>query len=276
MTEAVATERRIVRVPPAVAFGSGFGKYKPEAEKDVRKVEVKEDRVLEQLKAALRKFEYNDNEYSDANYKNALGHVKDLVYSAKDVENFSVALAGFQDENRCSEKAGHFLSALINNGKDSEYVIHTRHLNRGIDFLGYGNTKNITVEGDVGVFVGENMRCGTITVNGSAGEYAGAKMEGGTITVNGNALHWVGNEMKGGKITVNGNVPRGIGWHMQGGSITVNGNAKDVIGKEMKGGEIHLEGDYESIAEKLEKGKIYHKGKLIVDDGELTYEEWFL
>jgi len=56
--EAITTERRIVRVNPVVSLGSRFGKYKPEEEKEVRKVEVKEDKVLKQLKAAWRKFKH--------------------------------------------------------------------------------------------------------------------------------------------------------------------------------------------------------------------------
>lgn len=219
MTEATV-ERRIIRVPPVVAFGSRFGRYKPEEEKEVRKVEVKADRVLEQLIAAWKKLG------DGRRYGDALRYVADIDYSAKDVENFSITLAEFQDEERFADKAGYLLSALVNNGKDTEYVIHTHHLSQKIDYLGYANTKNILVDGDAGNFVGQLMKGGKITVNGKAGEGAGMWLAGGAIIVNGNVDCSVGLGMTGGEISINGEI----------GSIVLVG-----------------------------QGKIYHKGVLIVD-----------
>jgi len=232
MTEA-AVERRIVRVPPTVAFGSKFGKYTPEEEKDVRKVDVKEDEVLRQLKAAWRNYKRNKIHYEQKiyfqtyGYEDALRAVKGISYSAADVERFSLALVEFQDEEDFSEKAGFFLSALINNGKDTDYVIHTRHLTKEIDCLGFENTKNITVEGDVGCRIGYFMGGGAITVNGDTTNWTGSCMRGGMILVSGDACNWVGDEMKGGKI--------------------------------------YIKGDYLNLGRDIEGGKIYHKGVLIVD-----------
>jgi len=244
MTEAVATERRIIRVPPAVAFGSKFGKYKPEEEKEVRKVEIKEDNVLKKLKAAWKRFRYDILISWEKNYGVVSGQVKRLEYSSKDVENFCIALAEFQGEEHFGSKAGLFLSALINNGKDTDYVIHTQHLNREIRWLGYGNSRNITVNGNTGGWVGFGMKGGSITVHGDVREAAGMEMKGGAIIVDGNATGRVGGSMKGG-------------------SITVNGDAGGWVGLGMKGGEIHLEGDCQSLACTREGGRIYHKGKLI-------------
>jgi len=228
MAEAVATERRIIRVPPVVAFGSKFGKYKPEEEKEVRKVEVKEDKVLTQLKAAWRKLEAH--KAIDFVYKDALKLVEGIGYSAEDVGRFSLALAEFDDKNPywgyLSHKAGVFLSALINNGKDSRYVIHTGHLNLRINDLGFRNTKDITVNGDLGSNVGYGMRGGSITVNGNAGINVGLGMEAGTIIV--------------------------------------NGNTGPEVGRKMEGGEIRIEGEYEAF-DPLAGGRVYHKGNLIVD-----------
>ena len=72
--------------------------------------------------------------------------------------------------------------------------------------------------------------------------------------------------MKGGSITVNGNAKMQCGNFMKGGTIFLNGDARDImIGNFMEGGEIHINGDYESISDEFEHGKIFHKGKLIVD-----------
>jgi len=35
----------------------------------------------------------------------------------------------------------------------------------------------------------------------------------------------------------------------------------------MEGGKIHLNGDYESLDDYISGGNIYHKGKLIVENG---------
>jgi len=220
----------------------GFGRRGP---KEEEKLEAREAEVLRQLKITWKKFEYAEAKHKE-NYKNIAAHLKGTRYSAKDVENFSLALAEFQRETYFPEKAGFFLSALINNSRDADFVIHTRHLSQRIDNLGYGNTKNITVEGNAGYAVG----------------YA---MKGGTITVNGNADFVLGFGMKAGAIIVNGNAGSDIGWGMQGGAITVNGNAEAGVGDVMFGGEIHLNGKHKGLGNRILGGKIYHNGKLIVD-----------
>jgi len=40
-----------------------------------------------------------------------------------------------------------------------------------------------------------------------------------------------------------------------------------LVGSEMKGGEIHLNGDYEGLSNSISGGNIYHKDKLIVENG---------
>jgi formylmethanofuran dehydrogenase subunit C len=70
--------------------------------------------------------------------------------------------------------------------------------------------------------------------------------------------------MKGGCVTVQGDAGNEVGEFMHGGIIIVKGNAGSHVGLMMRGGEIHLEGDYGGIGY-VEHGKIYHKGKLIVD-----------
>jgi len=235
-----------------LAVSGLFGKYKPEEEKQVRKVQVTEDKVLKQLKAAWKKIKVNITSAPEETYKNALKQIKRLVYSAKDVENFSIVIAEFQNEKYFREKAGLFLSALINNCKDSDYVVHTKQLDREIDYLGHENTKSITVGGDVGDFIGYEMK-------------------GGSITVNGNAAGWVGALMGGGSITVNGDAGQSLGREMVGGSITVNGNAEPGVGDVMFGGEIHLNGKHKGLGNRSWGGKIYHKGKLISDSHDRSY-----
>jgi formylmethanofuran dehydrogenase subunit C len=226
MAGRIVTERKNKMDTPALAIGGRFGKFGPEEEKASRKAEVKETEAVRQMKEVWKlNPDYNGNV---AYYGCILAAIKDLRFTAKDVEKFSLALVEFQFEDKFYWKAGLFLSALINSGEDSDYMIHTQHLAVLPRWLGYKNEKNIIV-------------------NGNAGDCVGERMKGGRITVKGNAGGWVGNEMKGG-------------------SIIVNGNAACTVGYRMKGGEIWLEGDYESLTRYIDWGRIYHKGRLIAGE----------
>lgn len=246
-----------------LALAKVFRGLKPETEKPVRPIELVDDETLEKMKEAWKPVEIDKSDWN-ASYENALAQVKKLKYTAKDVENFSIALAGFQNEGLFSYKAGYFLSALINNCKDNEFIIHTAHLEL-IRYFGYKNTKNIVVKGDLGGIVGLRMECGSITVEGNAGDWVGDEMNGGNITVKGNATDWAGDEMKGGVITVEGDVGYSLGEEIGGGTIIVKGNAGNGVGRLMTGGEIRLEGEYGGIGDNIKHGKIFHKGVLIVD-----------
>jgi len=186
------------RAHAVLAVGGRFDKYQPEDEKDARKVTIERDPVLERLIAIWKKFELGFSGYNNE-YKDALEQVKGISYSAKDVEKFSIALLEFQDEGNFPEKAGYFISVLINNGKDLDYVIHTQHLNQEINLLGYRNSKNITVNGNVGRGIGWEMEGGSITVNGNAGKRVGQGMKDGEIHLQGDYVTLAG-DIKGGKI----------------------------------------------------------------------------
>jgi len=222
------TVRREALITDRLAVGSKFDKYHPEDAKEVRTAEVRPGKVGE-LKVAWKNYKFEMGWWTiapDMVYRKALEAIKDVHYSARDVEAFAVALSEFQHEFAFAFKAGVLLSALINKSDETRFFIPTHHLDTLICCLGYRNTKN--------------------------------------IIVNGNLSAWTGQSMQSGKIIVNGNVDNGVGKEMEGGSITVNGNAAEVVGWSMKGGEIHLNGGYEGIAGDV-KGKIFHRGKLVVD-----------
>ena len=71
--------------------------------------------------------------------------------------------------------------------------------------------------------------------------------------------------MKGGEIIIKGNAGRGLGRVMSGGIIRVEGDSDLETGVLMQGGELHIDGNVSSIGEDITGGKIFHKGKLIVD-----------
>jgi formylmethanofuran dehydrogenase subunit C len=285
--------------PDALAFASKFKRYAPENEKAVRKTEVVEDETLKQLKAAWKACNVVSGARTDYLYAKMRETVGMLEYSAKDVENISLVLAEFQNEERFSEEAGIFLSALIDGGREDAFVIHASHFAEPVRFIAYENKKKVTVKGDTGSllgghmqdgsiilegnadkYVGYHMTGGSITVEGDADENAGDSMAGGYITIKGNAGSSVGNRMTGGSIivegdagndvgngmadgiiTVNGNVGHWVGMSMKAGSITVNGDAGDDIGLCMNGGIITVKGNAGSdVGEHMELGEIHLGG----------------
>lgn len=302
--------KKVVPVPSALALSNPFGRYHGENEQAVRQAEIKpQSEVFRMIKkvweevADCRCDDYttwhNVNRRglcSDAREK--IETMKKIPYTTKDVEKFSVHLAGYTEVEDFDKKSGLFLSALVNYCNDMDYVIHTRHLPILLSYVGYNNTKNLIVEGDAGAYLGEDMRKGNIVVSGNATEgvgnwmsdgriivkgnvdYAvGEGMEGGEIRVGGNAGNWVGLGMVNGAISIGGNAGNHVGGSlttyaeddentritlMKGGTIRVTGNVRNGIGNEMEGGEIHIFGEIGSLGQ-VTHGKIYHKGKLIID-----------
>jgi hypothetical protein len=238
---AKARGRGTVHDASATDMANRFQRYAPETERTIRKVEVIEGEMLKRLKGVWEATEVMEEPTEAGGYRRTdlpgyyekVGRaIKQLECSSKDVELFSLTMQEFRNEENFDIKSGMFLSALINKGKDEEYIVHTGDI--PICYLGYRNTKRMIVDGDVGDCLGNRMRSGSITVDGDVG-----------LNPNGT----------GGM----------VGASMGGGSITMNGDARAQVGYEMKGGEIHLNGDFEGIGNMIFHGKIYHKGVLIVD-----------
>ena len=190
-------------------------------------------------------------------------------YTAKDIEQFSLALTRYQDDPYFEIKAGLYLSLLMKHCTEQDITIYTNHLEKDIPFLGrQNNGKHITVKGNVGTLVGDQMETGEIHVNGNAGDNVGNKMKGGRLVIDGNAGTEVGHGMENGQICVNANVGSYLGIIMEGGVIRVRGNAGKYVGR-MKNGEIHIDGSMVSLGSKREGGNIYHKGIQIVKNGKM-------
>ena len=248
--------------PPACGLGSKaaadsrFDKYKREKPHPVRKPDIKENKALKALKEAWQSFKYfsDDDDFEleiDHNYTEATKLTR-ISYTPYDIQLFVISLAEFQDEEHFSLKAGIFLSALINNGRGSSYIIDVTHLSEKISYLGYLNNKTIKVVGNVDISLGEAMRTCSIVLEGNAGDFTGCDMSGGNLVIKGNA-------------------GQNIGHGMFGGIIIANGSVSNEVGQYMEGGEIHINGDLSSLGKDIKGGKIYHKGELI--SGKEEYSE---
>jgi len=284
--------------PSKVNARRKFGGYKGEEPKIVRQAKVEENQALRQMAEAFQKFNH-DRYKNDAGYEKALQLVKGMDYTSADVTKFSILLADFQNEENFKEKAGLFLSALINHGTEQDYLVHVRLLDE-IQYLGYKNTKNIVIEGNCGQ-IGNEMISGRITVIGNSGGRLGLRMKGGKIIVKGNSGSGIGEGMEGGTIIVEKDAEYNIGPSMKGGEIIIKGDAESGIGTRiwsgipqvhfrcdnwgnlttvhfekvvdvvegngMKGGTIRIEGNIGShIGCGMTGGKIYHKGRLLFDE----------
>lgn len=119
------------------------------------------------------------------------------------------------------------------------------------------------------ICVGKEMSIGTITVNGDVGDFLGQSMKkNGEITVHGNAGSWVGNGMSGGRINVSGNVLDYTGGGLPGdtfgmtnGLINITGDAGDRVGDRMRRGIIIIQGKSGDFC-----GSRIHAGTIIALD----------
>src|SRR5208283_5571817 len=156
-----------VSTPAVLSASSRFRNFKPEHEQNIRVSKVESNPVVEKMKKVWAEcgfFSYSIGWQKSCN--RIFEKISGIECSAEDIKTFCVVLVQFQDEEEFATKTGLFLSALINNSKDAEFVIYTTHFIEPIHYLGHCNTKNITVEGDGGYAIGNEMKSGSITVKG--------------------------------------------------------------------------------------------------------------
>ncbi len=149
--------------------------------------------------------------------------------------------------------------------------IHVSGDLRKVKMIGKGmNGGRITVEGDVGMYLGAEMIAGRIHVKGSVGAWAAAEMQGGNIQIEGDAgdrlcAGYRGSieGMSGGRVYVAGNVGREMASHMRKGFIAVRGNVDELAASKMKGGTIIVCGNVaERIGVSATKGMVFVLGRL--------------
>ena len=283
------------------AIADPFRNYKPESEKEFKQVNVKEDKTLKQLKKAfivLQKKQLFDRpgyivDEPDDICKFARPLLKGINCTSRDITNFVICLDKLLTTCDAADSFGVFVSMLINNCKEKNFIIRTDIMDAPLNHLGYKNRKNLIIEnGSKETIVGTEMKEGMIIAEGNV--YCGLCITGGKFIVKGNAkmVAWnmengmiivegnahsgasradcaVGSSMEGGHVIIAGNVYGAVGFDMRGGEITINGNCDGDIGYGMKGGTIFLEGNYGSLADNIVGGNIFHKGKQIVKNGKV-------
>lgn len=112
----------------------------------------------------------------------------------------------------------------------------------------------ITIDGNAGQGVGENMESGFIHVKGDASQCAGATGRGGLLVIEGNASARCGISMKGVDIVVKGDIGHLSGFMAQTGRMVVFGDAGEALGDSLYEARIYVRGAVASLgADCIEK-----------------------
>ncbi|EXF47081.1 glutamate synthase (NADPH) GltB3 subunit [Pseudomonas sp. BAY1663] len=105
----------------------------------------------------------------------------------------------------------------------------------------------VTVHGNVGVGVAENMMSGSVRVKGSASQSAGATAHGGLLVIEGDAGARCGISMKGVDIVVGGSIGHMSCFMAQAGRLVVCGDAGDALGDSLYETRIYVKGTVKSL-----------------------------
>lgn len=129
---------------------------------------------------------------------------------------------------------------------------------------GMNKQAQVTVQGNAGPGVAENMMSGVVHITGSVSQYAGATAHGGLLVIEGDASSRCGISMKGVDIVVKGSVGHMSAFMAQSGRLVICGNAGDALGDSLYEARLYVKGDVASLgADCVEKPmKAEHKKEL--------------
>jgi len=105
----------------------------------------------------------------------------------------------------------------------------------------------VTVHGNAGTGVAENMMSGEVRVTGDASQSAGATGHGGLLVIEGDASARCGISMKGIDIVVGGSVGHMSAFMAQAGRLVVCGDAGAFLGDSIYEADLYVAGAVESL-----------------------------
>ncbi len=105
----------------------------------------------------------------------------------------------------------------------------------------------VTIAGNAGVGVAENMMSGRVHVRGDASQAAGATAHGGLPVVDGNASARCGISMKGIDIVVKGSIGPMSAFMAQAGRLVVLGDAGEALGDSIYEAKLFVRGTVASL-----------------------------
>jgi glutamate synthase domain-containing protein 3 len=119
---------------------------------------------------------------------------------------------------------------------------------------GMNQEASLTIHGNAGPGLAENMMSGTVRVTGNASQYAGATGHGGLLVIEGDASSRCGISMKGIDIVVGGSVGHMSAFMAQAGRLVVLGDAGADLGDSLYEARLYVRGAVKSLgADCIEK-----------------------
>jgi glutamate synthase domain-containing protein 3 len=106
---------------------------------------------------------------------------------------------------------------------------------------------SVTIEGNAGTGVAENMMSGRVHVKGDVSQSAGATGCGGLLIVDGNASARCGISLRGLDIVVKGSVGHMSAFMAQAGTLVVLGDAGDALGDSIYEARLYVRGMPKSL-----------------------------
>jgi glutamate synthase domain-containing protein 3 len=107
---------------------------------------------------------------------------------------------------------------------------------------GMNKLAEVTIHGNAGVGVAENMMSGRVHVMGDASQSAGATAHGGLLLIDGNASARCAISLKGADIVVKGSVGHLSAFMAQAGTLVVLGDAGDALGDSLYEARLYVRG----------------------------------
>ncbi len=111
----------------------------------------------------------------------------------------------------------------------------------------------VTIDGNAGPGVAENMMSGTVHVRGNASMAAGATGQGGLLMIDGDAGARCGISMKGIDIVVRGSVGHMSAFMAQSGNLVVCGDAGEALGDSLYEARLFVRGTVRSLGADCER-----------------------
>jgi glutamate synthase domain-containing protein 3 len=112
---------------------------------------------------------------------------------------------------------------------------------------GMNQQASITINGNAGTGVAENMMSGRVHVKGDASQSAGATGCGGLLVIDGNASARLGISLRGLDIVVKGSIGHMAAFMAQAGNIVVLGDAGDALGDSLYEARLFVRGKVKSL-----------------------------
>ena len=136
----------------------------------------------------------------------------------------------------------HNLAVGIDTAIEVEIHGHTGYYTAGMN-----KQAIVTLYGNAGTGVAENMMSGRVHVKGFASVSAGASAHGGLLVIDGDAGLRCGISLKGADIVVGGSVGSFSGFMAQAGRMVICGNAGDALGDSLYEAVIYIRGTVKSL-----------------------------